>query len=138
MSEHVTAVAEEAANPINFNKVIVIGEITDIEFRAAGSAMVWVRSSNRDEVPMDGSPVPSVFTPIVLIRLPRPIAERMNKEEAVPRAVISVEARVQGVRRTVDGKMFFFTEIVASSAKVMALAPETIAARAAAAEESAA
>lgn len=109
---------------INFNKVIVIGEIEAIEIRESGAGMVWVVSSNREEFRIHGASVPSAFTPIIIIRLPPAVVERLDTDAAVPGAIISIEARTQGIKRLVDGKPYYFVEIVAGSAQILANAPE--------------
>lgn len=108
-----------STSSVKFNKVIVIGDLREIEFRPAGSAMVWITSSDRDEVRINGAPVPSVFTPVVIVRLPKNVAERLRDAGVKAGDILSIEARAQGIKRMVDGKPYYFTEIVASSAKIM-------------------
>lgn len=99
---------------INYNKFMLVGEITDINVRETGAAMIWVKASDRAESSVEGTPVPTSFTPIIAMRVPAYIIKDLDNSVLKIKNKIIVEGRLQGVKRTVEGKDFYIVEAQAS------------------------
>lgn len=97
------------------NTFNVVGEIVRSEVRKkSGAAMIWVKASDREEGEINNAPVPSFFTPILAIRIPRWLVEKGGEEAFDKGNTISLSGRLQGVRRVVDGRDYFIVEAQAS------------------------
>jgi hypothetical protein len=92
------------------NTFHVVGEIVRAEVRKTGAAMIWVRSSEREDGEIQGAPVPSFFTSVLAIRVPRYVIEKLPEDLLEKGNTVSVSGRLQGVRRVVEGRDFYLVE----------------------------
>ncbi len=100
-------------NAIGSNNFILMGVLVDYEVRKSGAAMLWVDTSpGRKENEVLGAAVPSFFTSIVAVRVPKRAATAMG--ELQKGAIYEVKGHVQGVKRILDGKSFYLAEPQAS------------------------
>lgn len=100
-------------NAIGSNNFILMGVLVDYEVRKSGAAMLWVDTSpGRKENEVLGAAVPSFFTSIVAVRVPKRAAAAMG--ELQKGAIYEVKGHVQGVKRILDGKSFYLAEPQAS------------------------
>ena len=98
---------------IGSNNFILMGVLVDYEVRKTGAAMLWVDTSpGRKENEVLGAAVPSFFTSIVAVRVPKRAAAAMG--ELQKGAIYEVKGHVQGVKRILDGKSFYLAEPQAS------------------------
>ncbi|WP_414039388.1 hypothetical protein ACJU26_09170 [Acidithiobacillus sp. M4-SHS-6] len=92
------------------NTFNIVGDIVRSEIRKTGAAMIWVRASEREEDEIRGAAIPSFFTPIIAIRIPRYLLEKTAPEVFEKGKNISVTGRLQGVKRMVDGHDYYIVE----------------------------
>lgn len=96
---------------VRYNGVTMIGEVKEVDLRDSGAAMIWVEAGTRAEQRMDNSPVPSWFTPVFAARIPAKVCEKIDHQLLMAGAMVVCDAQIQGIKREVDGKPFYTTEI---------------------------
>lgn len=97
--------------PKTINTGTVSGIIESIEFKKSGSAEIHLNSNpSRSDTPIKGALTPSYFTSTLFFRVPKPVVERIGKEnlEAGKNAIVTY--RLAGTRNTVETRTFFFLE----------------------------
>ncbi|HEY9017681.1 hypothetical protein [Thiomicrospira sp.] len=117
---------------MGFNKFFFNGEIVDVDLRDSGNAMVWVKTSNHPEVEINHSQIPSWYTSIIPVRISKKtldgIIENRKKSNNAKKnsgdssvlnafeigAIYNIEGSIQGIKRIVDGKPFYSSEIQAA------------------------
>lgn len=92
------------------NTFNIVGPIVRSEIRKTGAAMIWVKASDREEGEINGAAVPSFFTPVIAIRIPKYLLEKTDREAFEKGKNISVTGRLQGVKRVVDGHEYYIVE----------------------------
>ncbi len=95
------------------NTFSVVGDIVRSEIRKTGAAMIWVKASEREEGEISGAPVPSFFTPVLAIRIPRYVLEKVDESAFEKGRNIAITGRMQGVKRVIDGRDFYIVELQA-------------------------
>lgn len=104
-------VNEEKQTGPRHNDVTMIGEVKEVDLRDSGAAMIWVEAGTRPEEKMVNSPVPSWFTPIFAARIPAKVAEKIDPALLAAGTMVICDGQLQGIKREVDGKPFYTTEI---------------------------
>lgn len=99
---------------VQWNKFMLMGTVTGIDERERGSAMVFVKAGGREEVEVKNTPIPTWFTPIIAVRVPTYVLEKIGPDVLQEGNLVVVEGRLQGVKRNVDKKDFFIVEAQAS------------------------
>ena len=98
---------------VGANNLILQGVLVDYEVRKSGAAMLWLDTApGRDEKEVLGAAVPSFFTSIIAVRVPKRAAASLGDMQKG--AVYEVKGHIQGVKRILDGKTFFLAEPQAS------------------------
>ena len=111
-------------NVIGANDFILQGILMDSEVRKSGAAMIWLDTApGRTENEVLGAAVPSFFTAVIAIRIPKRAAATMG--ELQKGAVYKVKGHIQGVKRILDGKTFYLAEPQASYVRRQDAAPTT-------------
>lgn len=99
---------------MQFNKVILEGTLVKVDKRDSGATMIWVAAGNRQEVPVPNAPLPTFFTGVIAVRVPAYVQKKLREDFFDVGMEILVEARLQGVRREVDGSDYYVVEVQAS------------------------
>lgn len=95
------------------NDFIVQGVLVQHEVRKTGAAMIWLDTApGREESEVRNAPVPSFFTSVLAIRVPKRAVASMGELETG--GIYVAKGHVQGVKRVLDGQPFYLTELQAS------------------------
>lgn len=98
-----------ATAAVGSNDFIIQGVLVNHEIRKTGAAMIWIDTApGREEVEVRGAAVPSFFTSVIAIRVPKRAATTMGELETG--AVYVAKGHIQGVKRMLDGKTFYLNE----------------------------
>jgi hypothetical protein len=96
---------------VRHNDVTMIGEVHEVDLRDSGAAMIWVNAGTRDEEKMHNSPVPAWFTPVFAARIPAKVMDKIDPALLVSGTLVVCDGQLQGIKREVDGKPFYTTEV---------------------------
>jgi len=110
------------------NKFILQGTIEDIDARETGNAMIWIKTSKKEEAEITNAAIPSWYTSVVPVRFSKETwknilnhrAKKLGKkphelkdeEIFLPGVVYNLEGSIQGIKRLVEGKPFYTAEII--------------------------
>lgn len=99
------------------NNVVISGMVENIELKKSGSMEVWLNTdSSRKDTPLKGALVASFFTSTLFVRIPKPIVDRVGKDNIVKGIKAIIPSRLKGVRRVTDGHPYDVVEIQAIDA----------------------
>lgn len=117
-------VSASIAAALGSNDFSVQGILVQHEVRKTGAAMVWLDTSpGRKESEVHNAPVPSFFSSILAIRVPKRAVASMG--ELVDGGIYVAKGHIQGVKRVMDGQPFYLTELQASFVRRKDIAADT-------------
>jgi hypothetical protein len=102
---------KESVKAVGYNQVVLIGQVTEIDIRDSGAAMIWIQAGTRGEEKIENAPSPSWFTPIMAARIPSRVLERTDESLLMKGAVIVCDGNLQGMLRVMEGKPFYTVEV---------------------------
>lgn len=107
------------------NKLFLIGAVTDVDTRRTGAAMIFVRTDDSPDKSMRNAAaeLPAFLTRTFAVRVPRYVVERTNTAILAKGAIVQVDGHMQGVRRNIDGRDFYFVEAVADRIEPFGVMP---------------
>lgn len=90
------------------------GLVEVIDPRPKGAAMLLLRTSPSEDRRMNDSGVPTWGTPIMAIKIPKNLMERLPAEAVMPgSSLVAVRGFLRGVARAIEGRLFYTVELEA-------------------------
>jgi hypothetical protein len=97
-----------------FNACYFSGYLVKVNFNKSGSAEIYIDTNkHRADTPIKGAPSTSFFTSTLFVRVPKPVVERVGKEQFTEGAICIIPGEMTGVNRIIAEQVYHNVELKA-------------------------